>query len=153
MQLNRNFNYLGGLQKPSFAKVFQTLGKPHFWSQIAVLPGSHKCPALAVDWPPERLQIMCFAKFHLPGASQTPTKAQFCKSIQSPSETKLFEPSRCFTWFPQVPRPCRRPSSRAPPNHVFDEVSALGASHGGLQKPSFARVPKPFLLEPNRCFT
>ena len=72
------FQLLGshkGLQKPSFAKVPQTLAKPHFWNQIAVLPKRHKCAALAAASPPEALQIMCFTTLQLLGPHREPTRA------------------------------------------------------------------------------
>ena len=75
----------GGLRKPSFARVPKTLVKPHFWSQIAVLPKRQRCTAPPADRPPEPLQIMPFTRFQLLGPHRGPTKAQFCKSTPNPS--------------------------------------------------------------------
>ena len=71
--LLRGFSSLGltgGLRKPSFAKVPKTLVKPHFWSQIAVLPKPQRVPR-----PPRRLALRtppnhAFYEVSAPGASQ-----------------------------------------------------------------------------------
>ena len=91
MQLSSNFNYLGGLQKPGFAKVPKTLVKHHFWSQIAVLPKRHKCAALAANFSPEALQIMCFTRFQLLGPQSGHTKAQLSKPSSAQRKDKLHD--------------------------------------------------------------
>ena len=77
-------------QKPSFAKVPKTPVKPHFWSQIAVLPSRHKCCALAANFSPEARQIICLTRF-AHGASKRPTKAQFRKPSFAERVNKLYD--------------------------------------------------------------
>ena len=98
----------------------KTLVKPHFWSQIAVLPKRQRVHRPCRRPPPEPLQIMCFARFELLGPQKRdvfihlapvtgPTKSQFCQSTQNLGKTTLSERNRCFTqapeWFLRGPGP------------------------------------------------
>ena len=58
---------LEGPTKAQFGKSLQNLGKPNFWSEIAVLLGSPKCTALAANFVPGPLQIICFTRIKLLG--------------------------------------------------------------------------------------
>ena len=98
----------------------KTLAKPHFRSQIAVLPPPHKVPRPCRRPPPEPLQIMCFARFEILWHQKrdvfiylapvtVPTKTQFCQSAQNLGKTSLSRQNQCFTqapeWFLRGPGP------------------------------------------------
>ena len=109
------------LQKPNFVKVPKTRIKQHFRSQIAVLLKRQKCTTPPAVSPPGAFQIMSFTRFQLLGPRREPTKAQFFpRSAPPPPLYRFLGPSKSC---------------------VLRGFSSWGLT-GGLQKPSFAKVPK-----------
>ena len=139
MQLSSNFNYLGGLQKPSFAKVSHTYKKHTFGAKSLFYLAARGAP------PPLQTDL------------QGPSRACLFRAPQgaykSPVLQKCPKPKENHTFWSQIialpsPQKSRAPPADRPPEPLqimsFTRFQLLGPlSHGGYESPVSQKSPKP----------